>query len=99
MIFTGNLKNGGKGSRVGVDSVSNFIRNLVRQLASTVNQSASSNASLLLPSQLTCWLIKTMPMSLRSWVNLSKADSIAAVSVLPSTTKKFFCASAPAVTC
>lgn len=48
---------------------------------------------------LTCWLIKTMPMSFLSWVNRSKADSTAAVSVLLSTTRKFFCASAPAVTC
>lgn len=48
---------------------------------------------------LTCWLIKTMPMSFRSWVNRSKADSMAAVSVLLSTTRKFFWASAPAVTC
>lgn len=32
-------------------------------------------------------------------VKLSKADSMAAVSVLLSTTRKFFCASAPAVMC
>lgn len=38
-------------------------------------------------------------MSFLSSVNFSKADSMAALSVLLSTTRKFFCASAPAVTC
>lgn len=38
-------------------------------------------------------------MSLRSVVNLSKAASMAALSVLLSTTRKFFCASGPCVTC
>lgn len=47
----------------------------------------------------TCWLMSTMPMSFLSSVNLSNADSIEAVSVLLSTTRKFFWASAPAVTC
>lgn len=47
----------------------------------------------------TCWLMRTMPMSFRSWVKWSKVDSMAAVSVLLSTTRKFFCASAPAVMC
>ena len=47
---------------------------------------------------LTCWLINTMPISLRS-VNRSNADSIAALSVFPSTTRKFFCESGAGVTC
>lgn len=47
----------------------------------------------------TCWLIRTIPMSLRSVVNRSKAASMAELSVLLSTTKKFFCASGPGVTC
>lgn len=50
------------------------------------------------PMQLTCWLIRTMPMSFLV-VNDSNADSIAAVSVLLSTTKKFFSWSAPVLTC
>lgn len=48
---------------------------------------------------LTCWLISTMPMSLRSVVNLSKVASIVALSVLLSTTRKFFCESGGGVTC
>lgn len=40
-----------------------------------------------------------MPISLRSSTKLVKADSMAAVSVLLSTTRKFFCASAPAEMC
>ena len=47
----------------------------------------------------TCWLISTIPMSLRSVVKRSKAASMDAVSVLPSTTRKFFCESGGFVTC
>jgi hypothetical protein len=46
-----------------------------------------------------CWLISRMAMSLRSWVNLSNAASMAAVSVLASTTRKFFWLSGGCVTC
>lgn len=46
----------------------------------------------------TCWLIRTMPMSLRS-VKESKAASMAEASVLLSTTRKFFCESGGLVTC
>lgn len=38
---------------------------------------------------LACWLIKIIAMSLRS-MNLSKVDSIVVLSVLLSTTRKFF---------
>jgi hypothetical protein len=48
---------------------------------------------------LTCWLINTMPMSFRSVVNRSKVASIVALSVLLSTTRKFFWLSGGAVTC
>lgn len=48
---------------------------------------------------LTCWLMSRMPMSFLSLVNLSNAASIAAVSVLESTTRKFFCESGGLVTC
>ena len=48
---------------------------------------------------LTCWLINKIPISFLSFVNLSKASSIAALSVLLSTTRKFFCESGGAVTC
>lgn len=48
---------------------------------------------------LTCWLMSTMAISLRSLVNLSKAPSIVASSVLASTTRKFFCESGAEVTC
>ena len=47
----------------------------------------------------TCWLIKRIPISFLSVVNFSKASSIAALSVLLSTTRKFFCESGGAVTC
>lgn len=47
---------------------------------------------------LACWFIRTMPMSLRS-MSLSKVDSMVALSVLLSTTRKFFCESGPVVTC
>lgn len=47
----------------------------------------------------TCWLISRMAMSLRSSVNLSKAASMADVSVLLSTTRKFFWLSGGCVTC
>lgn len=50
-------------------------------------------------SMLTCWLISTMPMSFRSVVNLSNVASIVALSVLLSTTRKFFCESGGWVTC
>lgn len=39
--------------------------------------------------RLTCWLINTIAISLRS-MNLSKVDSIVDVSVFASTTRKFF---------
>ena len=47
----------------------------------------------------TCWLIRTMPMSLRSVVKRSKVASMVGVSVLLSTTRKFFWESGPGVTC
>ena len=47
----------------------------------------------------TCWLINKIPISFLSVVNLSKASSIAALSVLLSTTRKFFCESGGCVTC
>lgn len=62
-------------------------------------------ATQLLPRELpdksgqTCWLINTMPTSLRSSVNRSKAASMDCVSVLLSTTRKFFWPSPPVVTC
>lgn len=47
----------------------------------------------------TCWLIRSIAMSFRSCVYLSKACSIVETSVLASTTKKFFCESGGCVTC
>jgi hypothetical protein len=47
----------------------------------------------------TCWFINRMPISFLSFVNFSNASSIAESSVLPSTTRKFFCESGGAVTC
>jgi len=47
----------------------------------------------------TCWLINKIAISFLSVVNLSKASSIAALSVLLSTTRKFFCESGGCVTC
>lgn len=49
-------------------------------------------------SLLTCWLMRMMPMSFLE-VKDSKVDSIVAVSVLLSTTRKFFSWSAPVLTC
>ena len=46
-----------------------------------------------------CWLISRIAMSLRSWVNLSNAASMAEVSVFASTTRKFFWLSGGCVTC
>jgi hypothetical protein len=48
---------------------------------------------------LTCWLINKIAMSFLSVVNLSKASSIAVLSVLLSTTRKFFWESGGWVTC
>jgi hypothetical protein len=44
-------------------------------------------------------LINKIPISFLSVVNLSKASSIAVLSVLLSTTRKFFCESGGCVTC
>jgi hypothetical protein len=46
-----------------------------------------------------CWLISKMAISLRCVVKLSNAASMAAVSVLASTTRKFFWLSGGCVTC
>ena len=98
MVFAWNLEDGGESSSVGVNPVSYPVCNLL------------SPSQLLLPKPglkssadgtgaRTCWLIRTMPMSFLSVVNRSKASSMVALSVLPSTTRKFFCESGGAVTC
>jgi hypothetical protein len=56
-------------------------------------------AQIMVTGLLTCWLINKIAISFLSVVNLSKASSIAALSVLLSTTRKFFCESGGCVTC
>lgn len=90
MVFAGNLEDRWEGGRVGVDAMSYSVRDLIL------------SASHLAPHPVikrTCWLIKMIPISFLCSVNRSKADSIAALSVLLSTIRKFFCGSAPLVTC
>lgn len=52
-----------------------------------------------LANRRTCWLMSKMAMSFRSCVYRSKACSMIEVSVLASTTRKFFWASGGSVTC
>ena len=67
-----------------------FAQQSMRRLAPALGMSSGSQ---------TCWLINKIPISFLSVVNLSKASSIAALSVLLSTTRKFFCESGGCVTC
>lgn len=92
MVLARNLEHRRESSCVRIDSVAYPIGDL----------RAPDKSALLVhsnPGLQTCWLMRTMPISLRSSVNLSNAASMADVSVLLSTTRKFFSASAPAETC
>jgi hypothetical protein len=91
VVFAGNLEHCRKGSGIGIDSMAYSVGDLIG--------SQYMHKELWKALEHTCWLMSTMPMSFLSSVNLSNADSIEAVSVLLSTTRKFFWASAPAVTC
>jgi len=67
-----------------------YVSTRYRILSAIYRHSVSDIQDPLRASNLTCWLIKTMPMSFRSVVNFSKQASIVALSVLLSTTRKFF---------
>ena len=58
-----------------------------------------SNLKALIMAYLTCWFIRRIAMSFRSFVKRSNAASMAEFSVLASTTRKFFCESGGCVTC
>ena len=89
VIFARNLEQRRECRSVSIDSVAYPLSNLP-----TISNKPSD-----MTRSPTCWLINKIPMSFLSDVNLSKASSIAALSVLLSTTKKFFCESGGAVTC
>lgn len=93
VIFAGNLENGRKGGRVGINAVSDLVGNL----RNSVN-TESGRTTDWYHIHLTCWLMRMIPISFRS-MNLSKADSIEGTSVFSSTTRKFFSASALLETC
>lgn len=92
VILAGYLKKGRESSRISIDSMSYPFGDLQLYQNSKIKIKHRVAAP-------TCWLIKSIPISFLSDVNLSNASSITDVSVLPSTTRKFFCESGGAVTC
>ena len=99
VVFARDLQHRRESRRVCVDTVPYPISNLYCQHLDGCSRHFYPYQQLPLSFPRTCWLIRTMPMSLRSVVKRSKAASMAALSILLSTTRKFFCASGPGVTC
>jgi hypothetical protein len=91
VFFAGNLEYGWEGRRIGIDAMPYLVCDLRRVLSYDTPETQMAPH--------TCWLIKTIPISFLSVVKRSNADSMAALSVLLSTTKKFFWLSGGDVTC
>lgn len=94
MVFTRYLQDCGESGSISVDAVAYPLGDLVN----SGRRSAGCHLSKEERKTLACWLMSTMAISFRS-MSSSNVDSIVAVSVLLSTTRKFFFESAPVVAC